>query len=75
MPTRTGLLAELTFKEEGVEVEKRVLYTLSGNSKISKETGQAHRNSKAIAMLFKMLLEAGTLTEDQLDEILLEVVT
>jgi len=73
MPTREEALAERTYKEDGIDVEKRVFYTLAGNSKVSGETLQVHRNSKAIALLFKTLLDAGTLTEEHLDEILLEV--
>ena len=75
MPTREEMLAKQTYKEDGLEVEKRVFYTLLADSKVSKETLQAHRNSKAIAFLFKTLLEDGTISENQLDEILLDVVT
>jgi len=73
MPTKEEMLAKQTYKEDGLEVEKRVFYTLMADSTVSRETMQAHRNSKAIALLFKTLVEAGTLTEDQLDGILLEV--
>jgi hypothetical protein len=73
MPTKEEALVERTFKEDGLGVEKRVFYTLCGDSKVTKETMQPHRSSKAIALLFKTLLEAGILTEDQLDEILFEV--
>ena len=74
MPTKEEILAERTFSGQGLEIEKRVFYTLDGDrSSPHAETLQNHRNSKAIALLFKTLIEAGTLTEDQLDEILLEV--
>ncbi len=73
MPTREEILAARTYKEDGIDAEKRVFYTLTGDIKACDQTIQAHRNSKAIALLFKTLLEAGTLTEDQLDEILLQV--
>jgi hypothetical protein len=74
MPTKEEALAERTFKQEGLDVEKRVYYTLCGDSKApSAEKVQLHRNSKAIGLLFKTLLETGTLTKEQLDEILLEV--
>ncbi len=74
MPTRKEVLAERTYKEEGLEVEKRVFYTLTGKPDApDSQKLNTHRNSKAIAMLFKTLLETGTLTEDQLDEILLEI--
>ncbi len=74
MPTKEEALAERTHKQEGIEVEKRIFYTLHGEGKSPQRgEGQTHRNSKAIALLFKMLLEKRILTEDQLDEILLEV--
>ena len=33
MPTREEALAERTYKQEGLEVEKRVFYTLHGEGK------------------------------------------
>lgn len=74
MPTREEVLAKFTHKEDGLDVEKRVFYTLIGEpNEPNREKRQADRNSKAIAHLFKLLRERGTLTEDQLDDILLEV--
>lgn len=74
MPTREEALAERTYKEDGIDVEKRVFYTLHGEGKMpQREESQNHRNSKAIALLFKMLLDKRLLNEEQLDEILLEV--
>jgi hypothetical protein len=75
MPTKEEMLAIQTHKEDGLDVGRRVFYTLTEDRNNSREMLQVQRNSKAIAMLFKTLLEAGTLTEDQFDEILLEVVT
>ncbi len=74
MPTKDEALAERTYKQDGLEVEKRVFYTLHGEGKSpQRDELQNHRNSKAIGMLFKVLLDKGLLTEDQLDEILLDV--
>jgi hypothetical protein len=74
MPTKEEHLAKYTYKEDGLEVEKRVFYTLTGEPDTpNREQRQAHRNSKAVAQLFKVLLDNGTLTEGQLDDILLEV--
>lgn len=74
MPTREETLSERTFKQDGLDIEKRVFYTLYGDRKApDTEALQNHRNSKAIAQLFKTLTEAGMLTEEQLDEILLAV--
>jgi hypothetical protein len=72
MPTKEEALAKRTYKQDGLEVDKRVFYTLGGDSEANGDL-QVHRSSKAIALLFKTLLEARTLTEEQLDEILLEV--
>jgi hypothetical protein len=69
------MLAELTHKQDGLDLSERIYYTLSGKNAISRDNMQAHRNSKAIALLLKALVDAGTLTEEQLDEILLNVVT
>lgn len=75
MPTKEKLLAKETHKEEGVDVGRRVFYTLIGEQgKPYREKLQADRNSKAIALLFKTLHEKHHLTDDDLDEILLEVI-
>jgi lactam utilization protein B len=74
MPTIEEALAERTYKQDGLDVEKRIFYTLHGDEKSPKhDESQNHRNSKAISLLFKLLLEKRLLTEEQLDEILLEV--
>lgn len=57
-----------TFKQAGVDVAHRVFYTLS-----HKHDEQARRNSKAIALLVKMLDEKGLITSDELDAFLLAV--
>ncbi|MGA3162174.1 MAG: hypothetical protein ABSC77_13255 [Terracidiphilus sp.] len=74
MPTKNEALAERTYKQEGFEVEKRVFYTLHGEGKSpQRDELQNHRNSKAIGSLFKVLLDNGLLTKEQLDDILLDV--
>jgi hypothetical protein len=70
VPTRDEHLAKLTHKEDGVPMEKRVFYTLTDAPSESLVT---LRNSRLIGLLVKTLIDEGTLTEDQLDEILLEV--
>jgi hypothetical protein len=75
VPTKEEALAERTYKQDGLEIEKRVFYTLCGEGKSPQHgESQNHRNSKAIALLFKVLLDKRLLTEEQLDEILLEVI-
>lgn len=74
MPTIEEALAERTFKQDGLEVEKRIFYTLHGEEKSpQRDELQNHRNSKAISLLCKLLLEKQLLTEEQLDELLLDV--
>ena len=74
MPTIEQALAERTYKNDGLDVEKRVFYTLHGEGKSpQRDELQNHRNSKAIALLFKTLLDRGLVSDQQLDEILLEV--
>jgi hypothetical protein len=74
MPTKEELLAKHTYPEVE-EVEKRIFYTLAGedDAPLTPEKTRAYRNSKAIAHLFKVLLDNGTISKDQLDDILLEV--
>jgi hypothetical protein len=74
MPNIAETLAKQTYKEDGVPVEKRVFYTLTGGGELASESLITGRNSKAIALLFKALVDDGTLTGDQLDKILLEVI-
>lgn len=74
MPTREDALAERTYKQDGLDVEKRIFYTLQGEGKSQqRDELQNHRNSKAISLLFKLLLEKRLLTKEQLDEILLDI--
>jgi hypothetical protein len=55
-------------------VEERVFYTLTGEPDSPKrEERQAHRNSKAIAHLFGVIVRNGALSEEQLDDLLLAV--
>lgn len=75
MTTKEEIIAKETFKQEGFEVDKRVFYTLIGDSQHPKQKEvQAHRNSKAISLLFKLLRENGTITETELDELLFNIV-
>ena len=69
MATKDEVLREKTYKEDGMELERRVHYTLA-----DKDGLQAHRNSKAIALLIRRLTEKGVLSEEEVDEILFECV-
>jgi len=74
MPYRDETLGTKTFKEDGIPVDKRVFYTLTKDTKVISESLVTGRNAKAIGLLFKTLIDSEILTEDQLDEILLEVI-
>lgn len=69
MPSKDDILREKTFKEEGMETEKRVFYTLTDNEKFA-----SHRNSKAIALLVKLLEEKGVIGEADIDELLFQAI-
>ncbi len=75
MKTIENTLERETYKQGGVDVATRVFYTLIGEKdNPHREKLQAHRNSKAIARLFKVLHEKHHITNKQLDEILLDVI-
>lgn len=69
VPSKDVILREKTFKEEGMETERRVFYTLTNDDKLA-----SHRNSKAIALLIKLLEEKGLINESDIDELLLEAI-
>ena len=69
MSNKEEILREKTFKEEGMEIERRVFYTLT-----DKENLQAYRNSKFAALLVKALVDKGVLAEEDVDDMLFECV-
>jgi hypothetical protein len=69
MPNKEDVLREKTYKEDGLELEKRVFYTLSDEKGL-----QHHRNTKAIALLVKLLHEKKQLSDKDVDELLLQCV-
>ena len=71
MPNLVDILRDQTYKEEKLEIEQRVFYTLYEGKK---QNLQDHRNSKAIAELIKILSEKGILVEEDVDNILLRAV-
>jgi len=76
MPAIEDVLAEQTHKQDGLDVMQRVFYTLIAEpDNPNRAKLQAHRNSKAIAMLLQILCEKRLITDAQLDRILLEVVS
>jgi hypothetical protein len=75
MPNRDDVLNEQTHKGQGLELDQRIYYTLapSGDTAVeTKQRLQLHRTTKALAILIRRLSERNLLTEDQIDEMLLE---
>jgi hypothetical protein len=71
MASKEDILREKTHKEDGIEIERRIFYTLDD----AKSEGlQGHRNSKAISMLIKALREKDFLTDTDIDDILFEAI-
>lgn len=66
MSDHDATLRDVTFKRDGIDVAHRVFYTL-----MQQHDEQARRNSKAIALLVKLLDEKGLLTAAEVDQLLL----
>jgi hypothetical protein len=76
MLARDKLLAWKTFKQAGLDLDRRVFYTLVGEQETPhQEQPQTDRNSKALGFLFKALRKSCLLTDNQVDAILLDVVS
>lgn len=69
MPTKDEVLREKTFKEEGIELYKRVFYTLTDDERI-----EGKLTAKALALLIDHLRRSGQLSEEEIDELLFQVV-
>jgi len=67
MPDRATILREKTHK--GLEIDRRVFYTLSEDKAF-----QAHRNTKALALLIQHLYDQGLMSEEQVDELLFDCI-
>jgi hypothetical protein len=67
MPNLDDVLRQKTHKEDGLDLGRRVFYTLSDDKAL-----QPHRNSKAIAVLLKHLSEKGYISDSEIDHLLLE---
>jgi hypothetical protein len=76
MMTKKELLAKETYKQDGLDIAKRVFLTLDGKHGDSyRDSSRIQRNSKAIGQLFKTLHKSGQLSDDDLDKILIEVIS
>jgi hypothetical protein len=68
MSDNQATLQNDTFKQEGIDLAHRVFFTLA-----HKHDEQPRRNSKAIALLVKLLDEKGLITKDEVDAFLTAV--
>lgn len=69
MANREDLLRELTYKGDVDEVEKRVFYTLTKEDSL-----EAHRVAKSLALIVETLHRRDLITDEEIDELLLQVV-
>jgi len=75
MPTRDDILRDLTFKEEGSSVARRVADTLFGpEADGADNAARLTRIANAIGLLVSHLHETGALSDEQLDDLLFRVV-
>jgi hypothetical protein len=82
MPTREDLLYTKTHKG-GVDTDPRVYYCLSGSGdaeferrpKATQAELRTHRKSKLLAMIVARLEAQGLLSADDIDDMLLDIVT
>lgn len=74
MPDREQILRELTHKDDGLDTSRRVYYTLAPESKDA-AGNLADRTARLVALLIEQLEQGGQLSADQVDELLLGIVT
>ena len=69
MPRVEDVLREKTYKNQGLDVDVRVFYTLHDGKEL-----QPHRNSKAIALLVKHMHKKGLISIREIDKLLLDCI-
>lgn len=75
--TRDELLRNETNKEPGLDIDRRVFYTLTGakhGAPLQKLDPTVRRTAKLLTLLVAKLSEDGRLSEAELDEMLLHVI-
>ena len=65
VPTREEILEKETYKKPGVDVLRRVFYTLMEDTK-----GQPDRTTKAVALLVEFLSDKGIMGLSEVDDFL-----
>ena len=71
MPTREEILRKKTHKDDGLELEERIFYTLYDENK---EIALPYV-CKSLSLLFKILKEKKIISDSDIDEILFKTVT
>lgn len=69
MPSENEIIRDKTFKEEGMDTDRRVFYTLTVDEKMT-----SHRTSKALATLIKLMRERQVIKESDVDDLLVECI-
>lgn len=72
MPNLEDVLSEKTFKQDGLETSRRVFYTI--DPKIN-DANALHKTTKLLGILIEKLESRGILSEDDIDAMLLEIIT
>jgi hypothetical protein len=79
MSTKEEVLRKETFKEEAIQLDQRVFYTVFGDQPPKPTPNdptywQVQRNSKLLAALVKKLRATNVLSDTDIDDILFETV-
>lgn len=69
MPTRDEILNKLTHKDQGLDLRRRVHYTLAPDA-----ASQMNLTTKALALLIAKLHEKKVLSDAEIDDLLLSTV-
>ena len=70
MSSKEDFLRNRTFKDQGLPLSQRVFYTLHQDSQT--HDLQAHRTTKLLALLIEHLHTRKLLSEDEIDNLLVE---
>ena len=74
MPDREQILRDLTHKDDGLDTSRRVFYTLVPEGR-DDATTVANNSARLLALLIEQLEQSGQLTPQQIDDLLLQIVT
>lgn len=69
------VLREQTYKEDGLQISRRVFYTLTHKAQPGSHDLTSHRTAKLLALLAERLVEQERLSSTDLDALLFQVVS